>query len=52
MMTQGFCPKHGSYEYYMHRNIVPPCPVCGWGKYGDAPLTSEEYHHAMGVKTN
>lgn len=46
----GLCLKHGHYEYYQHRHEVPPCPICGWGKYGGASLTREEYYRSMGLK--
>ena len=38
------CPKCGSYEFYQHRNIVPPCPRCGYPEL----KTPEEYYRSMG----
>ncbi len=49
-MQDTTCPKHGSYEFYQGGTVTPPCPTCGYGKYGDSQnLTREEYYHSMGI---
>lgn len=45
-MTWRTCTKcWHTWEFYMVRHIIPPCPVCGYPEL----KTAEEYYKAMGV---